>query len=81
MRGENGGALIEIQGDVALQADGKRAIGSGSKQNCPTACCGRGINCFINSRTVEGFSVALGAILSDVERANERSALLDGLGI
>ena len=81
MGGEYGCALIEIERDVALQANRKGAIGSGSEQNCPTTCCGRGINCFINSSAVEGFSVAPGAKLSNIEGAGERSALLDGIGI
>src|SRR5262249_3502581 len=46
--GEDGCALIDIKCNVALQADGKSAIGSSSKQNCPTARCSRRIDCFIN---------------------------------
>src|SRR6185369_16416963 len=75
------GALVEIEGDVALQPDGKCAVGSGSYKNCPTACCGRGVDCFINGRTVERLSVALRAEFSDVERAGKRGAFLnDGAG-
>ena len=30
-------------------------MGSGSYQNCPTACCGRRINCFINGGAARAF--------------------------
>jgi hypothetical protein len=67
--------LIDVERNVALEANGKSTVGSGSYQNCPTACCGGRINCLINGGAVEGFPVAFRAKLFDVEEESRRCNL------
>ena len=68
--GEDRRALIEVKRNVALQSDREGAIGAGSEQDRASACCGCGIDGFVNGGAVEGFSIAFRAILSDVEGTN-----------
>jgi hypothetical protein len=55
--GKDRGALGEIKIDVALQMNRKAHVGSGGKENRPSACCGSSFDREIDRRGIDRFSV------------------------
>ena len=66
--GEDGGALVEMEMDVALEVDGEAEIGSGGKEDEAAAGSCSGFNGAIDGGRIEGFAVAGGAVLAHVEQ-------------
>src|SRR4051794_41031701 len=64
--GENGRALVQIEGDVALEADGVAAIGAGSEVEGATTRVRDLLDGFVDRGAVEGLAITDCAVGADV---------------
>lgn len=75
---EEGGTLVEMQVDVALEHDGGAEIGSGREQHRATALGFAGVDCCLNGVRVLGDTVGLGTIGANIAGGGGECA--DGCG-